>query len=147
MYEIERKFLVKEKMLPKLTNPIIIKQGYLFDMELGVTRIRQWNNDYILTIKLRDSGIKQIEIEKLLTEDEFNILYDKCNTKLSKTRYKSGRWEIDFFDNSDMVLAEIELSSEDEVIELPDWIEREVTNDPKYYNNVIAANQFKSQKI
>lgn len=141
MYEIERKFLVDNNKLPKeWDNEYDIRQAYLISNDKGVTRIRQKDNEYILTIKMRDSGIKQVEIEKDLTEEEFNLLWDKCDKKIVKTRKISGRWEVDFFHNltdkyKDLIMAEIELSSEDEEVNIPEWADLEVTGYSSFFNN------------
>jgi len=63
--------------------------------------------------------------------------------RVHKRRYRLGRWEIDLFLDRDLVLAEIELASEDEPVDIPDWLspylEREVTGDPAYVNLNLAS--------
>jgi len=149
MYEIERKFLVKEEELNKVCLGVgkDIKQCYIFDTELGTLRARQHGKDYILNIKLREAGFTQIEIEKPLTELEFTTLWDKSILRIGKRRYKYDRWEIDFFQDN-FILAEIELESEDEDIEIPSFCGEEVTGNPKYFNSNMAKrkNNEKSNK-
>jgi len=135
MFEIERKFLIDVSKLPELKDGKEIIQAYLFDDSKGVIRIRKYDDKYILTIKLKHEYLKQIEIEKDLTKEEFDLLLTKCDKRIVKTRYKIGRWEVDFFiEPKGLVLAEYEMSSVDEKIEIPDWCVKEVTGDPQYYN-------------
>jgi len=140
MYEIERKFLVNTEKLPNKWDKVEkIKQTYIFSEDKGNMRIRQKGDDYILTIKLKDIGIKIIEIEKRLSKEEFDLLWSKTTHKISKTRKIIDRWEVDFFHNlnkpfDDLVLAEIELNEENEDFELPSWIIEEVTHKDMYFN-------------
>ena len=140
-YEIERKFLVDKDKLPTVYDrEYIIKQAYIISDNRGVVRIRQQDDKYILTIKLKDVGIRQIEIERDLTEDEFDILWNKADKKLFKTRKVIGHWEIDFFHNlsdkyADLILAEIELTSVDEYVTIPTWVNTEVTGNSDFFNN------------
>ena len=145
MYEIERKFLVHKDKLPKEFDDVLhIKQGYLFDNDKGVVRIRKIDEElHILTIKMRDEGIRQVEIEKDLSKEGFDLLWTKIDKKIVKIRCKIGRWEVDFFANltgvvEGLILAEIELEDEDEEFELPEWIEREVTGEYRYFNSNLA---------
>ncbi|WP_307532740.1 hypothetical protein [Pedobacter sp. W3I1] len=82
--------------------------------------------------------------------DEATELLDNFSlSELSKTRYEitvSGKvWEIDVFlgDNKGLIVAEIELESEDEVFDLPDWVTTEVTKEEKYYNSNLTVKPFK----
>ena len=145
--EIERKFLVDKSKLPeKYDKKYLIKQGYLINNKNFVVRIRQKNNNYILTIKIRtNNNMKRIEKEENITKKEFDILWEKINKKIEKTRKiilnKDGtKWEIDFFKNlkephEKLILAEIELKKTNQKFKIPKWITREVTNNPEYYNN------------
>ena len=120
IYEIERKFLVHKKLLPSVEQ-IDINQAYLFKDDIGTTRIRQFGDKYVLTIKLRDVGIKQIEVERELTKEEFDKMLEKSPyKKIKKRRSRVGRWEIDHFLNltgefEGLILAEIELSDENNI--------------------------------
>lgn len=141
MYEIERKFIVKKDKLPKLTNGIDIIQGYIIDSNDGVVRVRKYGDIYFLTIKLNNVGISRIEIEKEISKEEFDLLISKSKKSLEKTRYNIDNWEIDVFKNTEnikiknLIIAEIELEKEDIILELPDWIDKEVSYDYRYYNN------------
>lgn len=141
LYEIERKFTVNKEKIPKeWDSEHKIKQAYLMDTNKGVTRIRQKDDKYILTIKMRDSGIKQVEIEKYLTKEEFELLWIKTDKKIVKTRKIKGPWEVDFFENltgeyKDLIIAEIELNNEDELFKKEDWLDVEVTESEQYFNS------------
>jgi len=92
---------------------------------------------------MQHEGIKQIEIEKFLSEKEFNLLWSKIDRKIEKTRYKIGKWEVDKFTNltgryKNLILAEIELDTVDEFVEIPDWIDQEVTGYSWAFNNNLA---------
>jgi adenylate cyclase len=146
LYEIERKFIVDTNLIKfekNLSEGIQIKQGYIFDTEKGVLRVRQYGDKFILTIKLRTESLKQIEIEKQLTKDEFELLYSQCDSYIEKIRYKVGRWEIDKFEETanfpnGFIMAEIELVSEDEEIEIPRWAVKEVTGIKDFFNSSMA---------
>lgn len=140
MFEIERKFLIESYDTFTPDKVIDIKQGYLCQNGNGVTRIRKYGNEYILTIKMKDEGLRQIEIEKDLSKEEFDLLWTKIDKSIEKTRYIIGRWEIDVFHNltdkyENLILAEIEIESEDEVIDIPKWVKIEVTGLPEYFNS------------
>ena len=147
--EIERKFLVRKKHLPKNYDKIEkIKQGYIFNEKKGILRIREKDNIYILTIKLKTNKIEErTEIEKELTKEEFEILWNSIDdkNKIIKTRKiinnpDGTKWEIDFFHNlkdkyENLILAEIELNNSKQKFKKPKWLYKEVTNNLEYYNN------------
>jgi adenylate cyclase len=147
IYEIERKFLVRE--LPELGmgEGLSLKQGYLaIDEErLLSVRIRQEGGEFRLTIK-QGRGRKRVEIERAITETEFSALWPSVLGGLSKTRFRllHDRFviEIDVFEDSldGLVLAEVEFTSEDsaEAFQPPDWFGEDVTEDPRYLNQTLA---------
>lgn len=161
--EIERKFLVNEYFfISSYKNSIYyshvnITQGYFND---GRTRIRIVNKgEYgedekaFLTIKSDRDGISRDEFEyEIPIEDARQMLDMFCKYKIEKTRYRfkelGKRWEVDIFggDNEGLVLAEIELKSEDEEIDFPDFIGKEVTDDDRYYNKNLFKNPYKKWK-
>ena len=134
MYEIERKFLVDSSKLPTGLVGTPITQGYIFNTPNGVLRVRGYGDEYTLTVKMPTDTLRQIEIEKPLDSEEFSTLIEQATKVIVKTRFVWGRWEIDLFLNG-MILAEIELDSEDEDVELPEWVTEEVTGDPRYFNS------------
>jgi CYTH domain-containing protein len=141
--EIERKFLVDLAEYYNSSPAAIIyniKQGYLFDTNIGVLRFRQSNNQYFLTIKNKTNSLTKTEVEFEITKEQADALTPMVEQWITKTRYDvyyEKKWEVDFFlGNLDgLVLAEIELDSEDEVIILPSWIGKEVTQDTRYSNS------------
>ena len=142
MIEIERKFLVDKSKLPPLTDGYYIKQGYIFDTETGILRIRQRADKFYLTVKSRNIGISRLEVEIEISKLEGEKLFEMVNEDkiISKIRYDlqfAGKiWELDVFLNpKDLVLAEIELHSVDEPFQKPDWVLEDVSINPKYYNS------------
>ncbi|MBP6732337.1 MAG: CYTH domain-containing protein [Chitinophagales bacterium] len=151
--EIERKFLVdKAKWLaldkPK---PAFFRQGYLLTDPLKTIRVRQTDDAGFITIKGLSVGATREEFEYKIPKAEAGELLDKFAVAgLTKHRYKiefkNKLWEVDEFlgDNQGLIVAEIELVSETEKFELPDWITREVTAEQKYYNSNLSVNPFKN---
>lgn len=152
--EIERKFLVDLEKLGTLENAYSIKQGYIGTKDLTVVRIRIKDEDAYLTIKGANKGMKRLEFEYPIPLDEANEMLDKLCSKpiIDKTRYLINYgnhiWELDIFygDNDGLVIAEVELKDENEEIELPPWITKEVTSDEKYYNSSLLNNPYKNWK-
>ncbi len=143
-FEIERKFLVrKDKDFKSLAfSSSRIKQGYIAAKGATV-RVRVRDDKGYLTIKepSRDGGLKRYEFEKEITLEEAEHLFQLCEPGIiDKTRYlvKSGKhtFEVDEFYglNEGLVMAEVELSSENEAFEKPDFIGLEVTGDHRFYN-------------
>jgi CYTH domain-containing protein len=107
-----------------------------------------------LTIKGISAGATRLEYEYEIPAIEAQELLDHfCISELSKIRYniefKNRIWEVDEFlgDNAGLFIAEIELKSEEEVFELPEWITTEVTEDEKYYNSNLTINPYKNWKL
>ncbi len=145
--EIERKFLV-DRNHPELKKIITgwgvdIKQGYMLSSERGVIRARVKGDEGYLTIKGANSGISRSEYEyPIPREDAEEILEMMCDKYLSKTRYTFPllgglEVEIDVFHQVDLIVAEIELPSEDHPFEKPEWLTEDVSEDPAYFNNAI----------
>ena len=102
-----------------------------------------------ITIKGKSTGASRLEYEYEIPVDEAKELLDNfAVSELSKIRYKiplDGKvWEVDEFlgANAGLMVAEIELASEDETFNLPDWIAIEVTGDEKYYNSNLTVRPF-----
>ncbi len=145
--EIERKYLLKNDNWRSLsTKNIKIKQGYISTNPESTVRIRIADSKGFLTIKGKGNEIAHPEYEYEIptkdAEEMFNLFCKK--TGIEKIRYivdfKGHKWEIDEFEgrHKGLILAEVELKSEDESVDLPDWIGEEVTGNPKYYNSNIA---------
>jgi len=152
--EIERKFLVENNDYKTDSfNALIIKQGFLNSDKKRVVRIRVSNDKGFITVKGISSkdGTSRFEWEKEITLDEANSLLLLCEeTVIEKKRYlvKSGKhtFEIDEFfgENKGLVIAEVELNAADEEFLKPNWLGKEVTGDPKYYNSELSKNPYKN---
>jgi adenylate cyclase len=140
--EIERKFLVGTAGLPLLGPGRRMRQGYLALDEARSVRVRESGGRAWLTIKGAAQGYSRAEYEyEIPLEDARNLLDALCHPPvIDKTRFDvpfGGRtWEVDVFHgaNEGLVVAEIELSSEDESFERPPWLGEDVSHDPRYYN-------------
>ncbi len=153
--EIERKFLVKGDYKSSIYNSVRITQGYLYASEEKTIRIRLKGEKAFLTIKGKSTpdGISRFEWEKEIKTSDATHLLDLCEPGIiDKTRnlIKAGQhvFELDEFhgDNEGLLIAEIELQSEDESFPKPDWLGDEVTGDIKYYNAMLAKNPYKNWK-
>lgn len=144
MQEIERKFLVNERIHDALAGlePKTIRQGYILDAEDGRTvRVRTKGQKGFLTIKGASEGISRSEFEyEIPLADAVSLLDGFCPLVLEKERFAvtaGGKtWDVDVFHGKleGLIVAEIELESEDESFELPEWIGKEVSDDVRYYN-------------
>lgn len=150
--EIERKFLVKKSDAYKSAafSSSHIQQGYI-PAEGATVRVRTRDDKAYLTIKGKsvNGGMTRYEFEKEITMDEAQHLLQLCQGGvIDKRRYlvKSGNhiFEVDEFygDNEGLVMAEVELESETEAYEKPDFIDREVTGDKRFYNSHLLTNPF-----
>ncbi|MCQ2259034.1 MAG: CYTH domain-containing protein [Bacteroidaceae bacterium] len=154
--EIERKFLVKDDSYKSLSyNCTHIEQGY-FATEPGKTvRVRIRDEKAYLTIKgpAKDNGLSRYEFETEISLDDAHELMKLCMPgRVNKNRYlvKNGKHvvEVDEFfeENEGLVIAEIELNSEDEAYEKPDFLGDEVTGDSRYYNKFLTKHPYKTWK-
>ena len=149
MEEIERKFLVKGDFKPFASTQKKLKQGYLSKVPERTVRIRIQDAKGFLTIKGKSNatGVSRFEWEKEIPLEEAESLLLLCEPSIiEKTRYlvpeKGGLcFEVDVFegDNAGLVLAEIELNSENESFVKPSWLGEEVTGDVRYYNSYISS--------
>lgn len=152
MIEIERKFLVKNNSFKEVSfKQNHIAQGYLSSVPDRTVRVRIKGNKGFITIKgaSNESGLSRFEWEKEIPVQEATKLLDLCEKGvIDKTRYevKMGEhlYEIDVFhgNNEGLIIAEIELQSENDVFEKPNWLGAEVTGDIKYYNAYLSKNPF-----
>ena len=145
--EIERKFLIKFLPNEKINHSHNIKQGYIVSDKDKVIRIRKKNDKYFFTIKGNTIGLSRQEFEYSIPKDDGKELLDNfCKIGIiEKTRHyinhESNVWEVDEFhgDNQGLIVAEIELRSEDQNFKIPRWVGKEVTSDLRYYNmNLIS---------
>ncbi len=144
--EIERKFLVNEELWKhvKKGNGKHIRQGYFTSSEHYSVRVRTKGEQAFLTVKGTREGISRDEFEyEIPYPDALFMLERYTQPYLEKTRYEvkfEGKiWEIDEFHGklSPLILAEVELNSEDEAIQLPGWVMEEVSTNPDYFNSNI----------
>jgi CYTH domain-containing protein len=148
MIEIERKFLVNSNAFKaEAFNSYNIKQGFLNSHKERTVRIRVAGNKGYLTIKgkSKTNGFSRFEWEKEVPIKEAEALLKLCEPGIiDKRRYevKYGKhvFEVDEFfgDNGGLVIAEVELKSEEETYEKPKWLGKEVTGDIKYYNSQLS---------
>jgi len=137
--EIERKFIVDKEKLPLLTDGLGISQGYILNSPEKVVRVRatqhegkhQWG---FITVKGKTEGMSRDEYEYDIPFSEaLEMLNNLCESTLEKTRYlydyEGHTWEIDFFTGTDVIVAEVEIHSEDEDVSIPvttatfDWLQ------------------------
>lgn len=147
MQEIERKFLVKGDYKHLVMASKNISQGYLSKVPERTVRVRISDKTAFLTIKGigNKTGMSRFEWEKEIPLEEAQDLLKICEKGvIEKTRYLipfgKHTFEIDEFhnENKGLLIAEIELSSEDEYFERPDWLGEEVTNNVIYYNSYLS---------
>jgi adenylate cyclase len=154
--EIERKFLVRDNSWRKgsIVKEVRYRQGYMTSGEAASVRIRISNHDAYLNIKSATLGIKRQEFEYPIPEQDAQEMLDTlCHKPLiEKTRfyleYQGHTWEVDVFegDNEGLVVAEVEMESEDEDFEKPSWLGEEVSEDPRYYNTCLVRHPYKDWK-
>jgi adenylate cyclase len=149
--EIERKFLVRGEAWKALGKPLLLRQGYLSSIPERVVRVRIEGDSAMLTIKGRTTGATRSEWEYPIPMEDATAFLDNLCEKpiIEKYRYRIDycglAWEVDEFlgENAGLVVAEIELDSEDQPFERPDWVGDEVTHDPRYYNANLIRNPYR----
>jgi adenylate cyclase len=141
--EIERKFLVKGEFKHLAVKNIRIIQTYLSIDRDKTVRVRIADDKAFITVKGRpaENSISRNEWEIQVSVPDAREMMKICLPgKIDKTRYlvPSGKhtFEVDVFHgkNEGLIIAEIELSSESERFEKPEWLGEEVTGKPEYYN-------------
>lgn len=150
--EIERKFLVMDdRWREQAKGSTAFRQGYLVGAKHASVRVRIEGEEANLNIKSATLGVQRQEYEyPIPLEDAREMLDTLCEKPLiEKTRYlvpfQGYTWEVDVFDgdNAGLVVAEVELSSEDEQPPLPEWAGEEVSHDPRYYNVCLVQHPYK----
>lgn len=168
--EIERKFLVNgDAFMREAVESHRLVQGYICRESGRTVRVRIADDKAYLTIKGRssDNGMSRMEWEMEIPVDDARELMTLCQGGIidktryivpaspvprSVCRYRDGenpaiparKWEVDVFhgDNEGLVMAEIELGSEDETFDRPSWLGKEVTGDHRYYNSMLSEHPF-----
>lgn len=153
MLEIERKYLVTGDFKQFAKKATRITQGYLSSVPERTVRVRIKGDKGYITIKGigSESGASRFEWEKEIPVVEVQELLKICEPGvIDKTRYiveiGNHTCEIDEFygDNEGLIVAEVELLSEDEDFVKPEWLGEEVTGDVKYYNSMLMKNPYKN---
>ena len=152
MIEIERKFLVtSEAFKTEALKQMHIKQGFLNTDKERTVRVRLKGNKGFLTIKGESSnkGLSRFEWEKEISKQDAQSLLSLCEKGIiDKVRYEipigKHLFEVDEFfgDNRGLIVAEVELNSENESFLKPDWLGDEVTGQIKYYNSHLSKHPF-----
>jgi CYTH domain-containing protein len=149
--EIERKFLVNHAKWAATEKPKreFYRQGYMLTGPNKTIRVRATDTKGFLSVKGKTEGATRAEFEYEIPKEEAIQLLDMfAISDLTKYRYKvvfAGKlWEVDVFlgENEGLIVAEIELVSEDDSFDLPDWAADEVTAEKKYYNSNLSTFPF-----
>ena len=148
--EIERKFLVKGDFMSEVVSSSRIVQGYLASSPSASVRVRIYGEKGYMTVKGRmsESGMSRFEWEKEISADEALSLLMLCGGVIDKIRhiipFAGHDFEVDVFNgaNEGLILAEVELASEDEVFEKPLWLGQEVTGDMRYHNSMLLKHPY-----
>jgi adenylate cyclase len=152
--EIERKFLVHPRKWSDIGAGLPIRQGYLGATKSSSVRVRTYGDRACVTIKGSTSGITRDEYEYEIPLADANEIMDHLceHPPIEKTRYrtlfKGHTFEVDEFGgpNHGLTVAEVELKDAKEPVELPDWIDREVSGDARYYNSNLSSKPFSTWK-
>ena len=151
MQEIERKFLVKDTEFLKEIKGSKISQAYIFNEKTkGTLRVRIYGDQAFLTLKGKTQGISRSEFEyeipledakAMIAEFSDNQLIEKLRYEIPQKRLK---WEVDVFTgkNEGLIIAEIELDSEDQEFDRPEWLGEEVSHDKRYINALLIQNPY-----
>ncbi len=148
--EIERKFLVHRDRLPSPEWSTSIEQGYVADA-VATVRVRIEDERGFLTLKGRPTGLSRPEFEYPVPLEDARAMLDvlcaSARIRKVRHRYQVGGhlWEVDVFggENEGLIIAEVELQSATESMELPDWVDREVSEDPRFFNSALMHHPFR----
>jgi adenylate cyclase len=152
--EIERKFLVHPRKWSDLGPGLEIWQGYLSASKQCSVRVRTYGDKAYVAIKGSTKDITRDEYEyEIPLNDANEMLANLCeHPPIEKKRYrivfKGHTWEVDEYSgaNGGLTVAEVELNDPKETVELPDWIDREVSGDERYFNSNLSIKPFSTWK-
>ena len=152
--EIERKFLVKGNGYKKNAKSKTYRQGYFSTSLKHTVRVRTVGKKGFITVKGKKTGITRLEFEYEIPFADAEVMLDSLCEKplIEKTRYvvnyKGMIWEIDeyFGENAELVVAEVELKSEDQPVSYPPWVGKEVSDDNRYANSNLVRNPYRLWK-
>ncbi len=151
--EIERKFLVHHDLWNTLSKPngLVCKQTYIHKDPEKTVRIRTLGTKGFITLKGKQVGISKPEFEyEIPIQDAIEMIDLFGEIVIEKVRYiipnGNHNWEVDVFsgDNEGLIVAEIELKSDNENFEIPAWIAKEVSDDYRYSNSNLQSHPFKN---
>ncbi|MDH5571049.1 MAG: CYTH domain-containing protein [Gammaproteobacteria bacterium] len=151
--EIERKFLLRDDSWKKaISKSTVFKQGYLVGSEQASVRIRVEGEKANINIKSATLDVTRHEYEYLIPlKDAEELLETLCDKPFIKkirhiVNHAGHKWEIDVFEgeNEGLIVAEIELTSENEDFEKPAWLGEEVSDDPRYYNVCLVKHPYRN---
>ncbi|MGH7331774.1 MAG: CYTH domain-containing protein [Candidatus Rokuibacteriota bacterium] len=148
--EIERKYLVKGNAWRGLAKGVRYRQGYLNRDKERTVRIRSTGDKAYITVKGLTVGASRPEYEYEIPVADGNAMLDTLAERplIEKNRYRIPHGnvtiEVDEFlaENAGLVVAEVELKSEDQLFDKPAWLGEEVTGDPRYYNANLVAHPY-----
>ena len=147
--EIERKFLVHDTAFLKPLTGEEVVQAYLSRKQEATVRVRIVESQAWLTIKGKTRGMSRAEYDYRIPLADARELLKLCDEGLiEKRRFRIAHglhvWEVDVFhgENEGLVVAEVELRNEKEEPEMPPWVGREVTDDPRYFNSALATQPY-----
>lgn len=150
--EIERKFLVSsDGWRTQTARSGVLRQGYLATGASATVRVRIEGDNARLTIKGPTQGIHRAEFEYAIPRTDAEAMMALCQSgRIEKTRHRvplGGKvWEIDEFsgENEGLVVAEVELASANDAVDLPPWVGREVSEDPRFFNANLSQRPFRT---
>ncbi|MBF0620757.1 MAG: CYTH domain-containing protein [Magnetococcales bacterium] len=148
--EIERRFLVKGDAFKSLAEGVSFRQGFLSTVKERVVRVRIAGGKGTMTVKGLTRGFTKTEFEyEIPVENAQIMLDDLCEQPIiEKKRYSIPMgdlvWEVDdFFGvNEGLKIAEVELASEDQPFDRPEWLGEEISNDPRYFNSNLVQSPY-----
>lgn len=147
--EIERKFLVvSNDWKNSITDSKVCKQGYLVTDAHKTVRVRVMGDQGFLTVKGATAGFSRMEFEYEIDRADANYMLMLCDQLVEKTRHYIQHagltWELDVFEglNAGLVMAEVELESENQLFEKPLWAGEEVSDDERYFNGYLSKHPF-----
>jgi CYTH domain-containing protein len=148
--EIEKKYLVKDTSWKQQAKGVHYRQGYLSSNPERTVRVRTLENKAFLTIKGISAGAVRSEYEyEIPFTEALELLTQLCEKPIIekiryKITYKGLIWEVDEFsgENQGLLVTEVELTNEQQEIELPPWVGEEVTTDTRYYNANLIKHPF-----
>ena len=148
--EIEKKFLIKKELWKPQKEGVRIRQGYLCLTPERIVRVRVKGEKAFLTVKGKTEGIARPEFEYEIPVQDAEGLFRLCIPPiLDRIRYMEQvgdhLWEIDEFlgDNTGLLVAEVELESQNDLLVMPPWAGAEVSGNERYYNSNLIMNPYR----